>query len=366
MGYYGLARLFGQPESEIMNPSILSAIDEVSVDGKALSFAGSVGQEKNRKPVQGQGEAQHLFENPFSIEDLEVFDGDTLQRIVSGNFGVRLNDLAVSLRDAPWSLIRSIREHLSRRQNATLMQELHRPLPRQAVEAARRSVLDDLFWELTYWKMPDLYEELTLGECIHPGIFQALEPDMRNAVVLDAGAGSGRASFECLSHGSGQVYAVEPSPGLLNILRRKLRGRPEEHRLFPLQGSFEHLPLEDDCVDLALSCSAFTAEAGQGGESGLAELKRVTKPGGKIALIWPRVEDRGWLMSHGFHYFALPLHGEMYVHFRSLQSALRCARLFYAHNQAVTRYLLTRQQPDVPFSVLGFNPPCDYCWLIVG
>jgi hypothetical protein len=55
----------------------------------------------------------------------------------------------------------------------------------------------------------------------------------------------------------------------------------------------------------------------------------------------------------------------MYVHFRSLQSALRCARLFYAHNQAVTRYLLTRQQPNVPFSVLGFNPPRDYCWLIV-
>lgn len=305
-----------------------------------------------------------MFENPFSIEDLEVFDGDTMQDILDGGFGVELSELALSLQDAPWLLVRSIRQRLSPCQLSTFMQELRRPVARQTVEAARRHVLDHLFWELTYWKMPELYEELTMGEHIHPGIFQALEPDMRDRVVLDVGAGSGRASFECLHHGARKVYAVEPSPGLLNILRQKLSERAEEG-IIPLPGSFKHLPLEDDSVDLALSCSAFTAEAGQGGEIGLTELKRVTKPGGKIALIWPRVEDRDWLMAHGFHYIALPLRGEMHVHFRSLQSALHCAHLFYAHNQAVTRYLLTRQQADVPYSVLGFNPPRDYCWLIV-
>jgi SAM-dependent methyltransferase len=305
-----------------------------------------------------------VFENPFSIEDLAVFDEETMQDILGGSFGVELSKLALSLRDASWSLIRSISRHLSPCQLPAFMHELSRPVAQHEVEAARRDVLDRLFWELMYWNMPELYEELTMGERIHPGIFQALEPDMRDRIVLDAGAGSGRASFECLQHGARRVYAVEPSPGLLNILHRKLSKR-SAGGIIPLRGSFEHLPLEDDSVDLALSCSAFTAEPGQGGEGGLAELKRVTKPGGKIALIWPRAEDRGWLIAHGFHYIALPLRGEMYVHFRSLQSALRCARLFYAHNQAVTRYLLTRQQPDVPFSVLGFNPPRDYCWLIV-
>lgn len=305
-----------------------------------------------------------VFENPFSIEDLAVFDEKTMQDILDGGFGVELSKLALSLRDASWSLIRSISRQLSPYQLSALMHELLRPVAQQEVEAARREVLDRLFWELTYWKMPELYEELTMGEHIHPGIFQALEPDMRDRVVLDAGAGSGRASFGCLQHGARRVYAVEPSPGLLNILRRKLSGQSEGD-IIPLRGSFEHLPLEDNSVDLALSCSAFTAGPGQGGECGLAELKRVTKPGGKIVLIWPRTEDRRWLRAHGFHYIALPLRGEMYVHFRSLQSALDCARLFYAHNQAVMRYLLTRQQPDVPFSVLGINPPRDYCWLIV-
>ncbi|HLI09657.1 MAG TPA: methyltransferase domain-containing protein [Ktedonobacteraceae bacterium] len=340
-----------------MKPSILAAIDEVSLTGDGNVAGAAEESERQGYP---------LFENPFSIEDIEVFDEETLRSILSGNFGVALSDLAVSLRAAPWSLLCSIREHLSPDQWVTFLWDSRRPLPPDEVEAARRRVLDDLFWELIYWKMPELYEELTMGERIHPGIFQALEPNIRDAVVLDAGAGSGRASFESLRHGASRVYAVEPSPGLLNILRRKLSALPEEQRrIIPLQGSFEHLPLEDDSVDLALSCSAFTAEAGQGGEAGLTELKRVTKPGGKIALIWPRVEDRGWLMAHRFHYVALPLHEEMYVHFRSLQDALCCTRLFYAHNPAVARYLLTRQQPDVPFSVLGFNPPHDYCWLIV-
>lgn len=305
-----------------------------------------------------------MFENPFAIEDLEVFDEETMQDILDGGFGVELSQLALSLQGAPRSLVCSICQLLSPCQLSIFTRELRRPVARQAVEAARQHVLDHLFWELTYWKMPELYEELTMGERIHPGIFQALEPDMRDRVVLDAGAGSGRASFECLHHGARTVYAVEPSPGLLHILRRKL-GEQAEEAIIPLRGSFEHLPLKDDSVDLALSCSAFTAEVGQGGECGLAELKRVTKPGGKIALIWPRLEDRDWLVAHGFHYVALPLHGEMHVHFRSLQSALRCARLFYAHNPAVTRYLLTRQQPDIPFSVLGVNPPRDYCWLLV-
>jgi len=223
---------------------------------------------------------------------------------------------------------------------------------------------------LTYWKMPDLYDELTEGEQLHPGIFQQLEPDLCDKLVLDAGAGSGRASFECARHGARLVYAVEPSPGLLHILEQKLvcqvrAGVLEPGRVIPCRGRFDHLPLQDRSVDLALSCSAFTATPEQGGEPGLAELKRVTRPGGKIVLIWPRIQDYSWLGTHGFTYVALPLQQEMQVRFRSLKSALKCAHRFYAHNEAVVRYIRSRRSTEVPFSVLGINPPCDYCWLEV-
>jgi len=312
--------------------------------------------------------SETLFENPFQIEDLSVFDETPLLSMLSnGGFGLTTEHLGRSLQGAPQTLVERIMRSLPSPLHSSFLEELHRPVSEAEVEAVRRHILDNLFWELTYWKTPELYEELTLGERLHPGIFQQLESDLRGKVVLDVGAGSGRASFECLRHGAKLVYAVEPSPGLLRILEQKLANYPSaiSSRVVACRGRFDDLPLQDGSIDLALSCSAFTATAEQGGESGLAELQRVTRPGGKIVLIWPRVEDYDWLAAHGFIYVALPLQHEMTVRFRSQLRALECAQRFYARNEDVVRYILSQQQPEVPFSVLGINPPCDYCWLSV-
>jgi ubiquinone/menaquinone biosynthesis C-methylase UbiE len=306
-----------------------------------------------------------LFDNPFHIEDLQVFDDNTLYRISCNGFGLSIETLARALQGAPDMLVDRIKNILPSSNYSHFIQELRQPVPQDQVDTARRNVLDRLFWELTYWKTPDLYSELTEGEQLHPGIFKQLEPNIRDKSVLDAGAGSGRASFECLRYGARLVYAVEPSPGLLRILEKKLPAYAEGQRIVPLQGTFDVLPLENDSVDTALSCSAFTADPAEGGEAGLAEMRRVTKPGGKIVIIWPRIQDYDWLTQHGFQHVMLPVQQEMCVHFRSMETALKCARRFYAHNEQVARYILERRQPEVPFSVLGFNPPRDYCWLTV-
>jgi SAM-dependent methyltransferase len=306
-----------------------------------------------------------LFDNPFHIEDLQVFDDNTLYRISCNGFGLSIETLARALQGAPDMLVDRIKNILPSSNYSHFIQELRQPVPQDQVDAARRNVLDRLFWELTYWKTPDLYSELTEGEQLHPGIFKQLEPNIRDKSVLDAGAGSGRASFECLRYGVRLVYAVEPSPGLLRILEKKLPAYAEGQRIVPLQGTFDVLPLENDSVDTTLSCSAFTADPAEGGEAGLAEMRRVTKPGGKIVIIWPRIQDYDWLTQHGFQHVMLPVQQEMCVHFRSMETALKCARRFYAHNEQVARYILERRQPEVPFSVLGFNPPRDYCWLTV-
>jgi ubiquinone/menaquinone biosynthesis C-methylase UbiE len=303
------------------------------------------------------------FKNPFHIEDLEVFDDETLRVILSNcGFGLTVEKLVQSLHGAPEVLIQRIRRNLPLSLRSCFMTELRRSIPEEQVVAARRCVLDGLFWELTYWKTPELYNELTEGEQLHPGIFQQLEPDVRDKIVLDAGAGCGRASFECVRYGARKVYAVEPSPGLLGILQQKLASQPAFRRIEPLRGRFDKLPLADDSVDTSLSCSAFTADPVQGGEPGLAEFRRVTRTGGKIVIIWPRVQDYDWLAEHGFQHVTLPMHEEMRMRFCSLQSALRCARHFFARNEKVVQYLLRERKPEIPFSVLGFNPPCDYCW----
>src|SRR5215469_7836072 len=189
------------------------------------------------------------FENPFHIEDMEVFDDKTLRVILSNcGFGLTVEKLAQSLHGAPEVLIQRIRRNLPLSQRPCFTAELRRSIPEEQVVSARRCVLDGLFWELTYWKTPELYNELTEGEKLHPGIFRQLEPDILGKIVLDAGAGCGRASFECVRYGARMVHAVEPSPGLLGILQQKLADQPAFRRIVPLRGRFDRLPLADDSV----------------------------------------------------------------------------------------------------------------------
>jgi ubiquinone/menaquinone biosynthesis C-methylase UbiE len=309
---------------------------------------------------------QALFANPFHITDLQIFDSNTLHMLLAdGSFGLTTEQLAHSLHNAPEPLVKRIQHALPHQQHSPFKQMYNHPLTAEEIADAQQEVLDRFFWELTYWKTPELYEELIEGEQLHPGIFQHLEREIHGKSVLDVGAGSGRATLECLRYGARSIHAVEPSPGLRRILQRKLARYQAEERLSLSAGRFEALPLADQSVDTALSCSAFTADPAQGGEAGLAEMKRVTRPGGKIVIIWPRSEDLAWLRERGFRHVVLPVRGEMAVHFRSLNSALHCARRFYAHNQDVTHYILNKHRADIPFSVIGSNPPRDYCWLEV-
>src|SRR5690349_21021507 len=204
-----------------------------------------------------EGDAQ--FENPFQMEDLMVFDDAALHGLLCHEgFGIAARDLAHALHGASGRLVERIERNVPDSTRETFLKELRRVIPPEYVSRARRVVLDRLFWELTYWKTPDLYEELTEGERLHPGIFRQLAPDIRGNIVLDAGAGSGRASFECVCYGAEQVYAVEPSPGLLRILQRKLDATHD--RIVPMPGRFDALPLPSKSVDLVISCSAFTAD----------------------------------------------------------------------------------------------------------
>jgi len=129
-----------------------------------------------------------MFDNPFHVEDLMVFDDETMRRIISCNsFGLSIETLARALQGAPDVLIGRIIHTMPSSQRSHFLQELHQPVPQNQIEAARRDMLDSLFWELTYWKTPELYNELTEGEQLHPGIFKQLVPDIRDKSVLDAG-----------------------------------------------------------------------------------------------------------------------------------------------------------------------------------
>ena len=335
-----------------------------TVDGlvSTRTLSARLSEQGNSEQVNLPEHCPHTFVNPFQVEDLLIFDRYNLARVLAMT-QFTPEQLAWSLCQASPALIQRVLACLSRDDRAAFSQAFSRP-PAEADSAlARHLLLDQLFWEFTYWKTPEMYEELVAGEQLHPGIFQQLGPVLHNKIALDVGAGCGRASFAAIEHGAAHVYAVEPSPGLRRLFAQKLAASPFADAIALREGDFTHVPLPNQSVDVAMVCSAFTAEPTQGGEPALAEFRRVTRVDGYIVLIWPRPIDHPWLAAHGFHYVALPQEQEMTLSFASWQSAWRCVQRFYAQNKNVYRYLRHARQPRLPFSVLGFNAPCDYCWL---
>ena len=310
-----------------------------------------------RRPVLSEVGGRPDKGRLFSINDLDVFDDATLREIATCDvYGVSVADLAACIEAASPRLRQRILAAipLHKKPIVWAQQAIARLRGgRKAAAQARRRVLHALFWELTYWKTPHLYEELVAGEEIHPGIFAQL--DLDHKTVLDAGAGSGRATLLCAERAD-KVIALEPSPGLLRILTDKITGRYNNVQV--ARGRFNAIPLSDGAVDVALACSAFTSDAAMGGDNGLRELERVTRKGGQIIIIWPRACDRQWLEERGFRYVALPTEGEMRIQFRSLGEALRLARRFYGRKAVA--YLRKYGRPELPFSVIGYNQPNDY------
>ena len=145
---------------------------------------------------------------------------------------------------------------------------------------------------------------------------------------------------------------------LRQLLRRKLAetGPGDCARVTP--GFFDDLPVASGFADLVVACSAFTPAAGHGGEAGLAEMERVCRPGGCVAIIWPNNLD--WLAAFGYQYVCFG--GEMSAEFASLQEAIELAGIFYPGAAAEVR---RRGRRRVPYQVLGINPPRDLAFKVM-
>jgi hypothetical protein len=101
-------------------------------------------------------------------------------------------------------------------------------------------------------------------------------------------------------------------------------------------------------ADLVVACSAFTPSPGHGGEDGLAEMERVCRPGGCVAIIWPN--HLAWLTARGYRHVSFP--GPMSVEFGSHEEAVELAEIFYP-KAADERQ--RRGWRKVPFAALGIK-----------
>jgi SAM-dependent methyltransferase len=212
-----------------------------------------------------------------------------------------------------------------------------------------------LAWELLYRIEPDLYDRLASAERLHPGVVGWLPRHADR--IAEVGAGTGRLTLELIERAR-QVVAVEPARPLRQILERKLAAAEHGDRVRVRHGFFDELPLPDDFADLVVACSAFTSAAGHGGEAGLAQMERVCRPGGCVAIIWPN--SLRWLAARGYQHVSFP--GPMSVEFASCREAAELAGIFYprAAEQVRRRGLQT-----VPFELIGINPPRDLAYKVL-
>ncbi|MEX2395245.1 MAG: class I SAM-dependent methyltransferase [Actinomycetota bacterium] len=204
-------------------------------------------------------------------------------------------------------------------------------------------------WELLYRKEPELYERVIAGERIHPQVLAHLESVDR---CVELAAGTGRLTAD-LATRCGSIVAFEPVASFRATLIAKGFDNVEVRK-----GFFDAIDVSSDWADLTVSCSAFTADPRHGGERGLAEMERVTRPGGTIALVWP--SDVDWLVEHGFAYESFE--GEMSVEFSSVEEAVELARIFYP--DAVDE-IIRGGSRFVAYDVLGLNAPRDIAWKVL-
>jgi SAM-dependent methyltransferase len=121
------------------------------------------------------------------------------------------------------------------------------------------------------------WAQLQEGQCrpVYEAVLERLNVGP-GTVLLDAGCGAGMASQMAASRG-GQISGVDASEALLTIARQRV---PE--------GTFGHsdletLPFADASFDVVTGFNSFQY-AGNPGKA-LAEARRVTKPGGSVAIV---------------------------------------------------------------------------------
>jgi SAM-dependent methyltransferase len=233
-----------------------------------------------------------------------------------------------------------------------------------SADEARRFVKHDadpqadvaLAWEVLYRLEPELYERLVDAERIHPAVLAWLPRGLNR--IAEVGAGTGRLTLELLGRAR-EIVAIEPAAPLRARLIERLARAQYGDRATTIDGFFDDLPLPDDWADLVVACSAFTPDAGHGGEVGLAEMERICRPGGRVAIVWPN--NLGWLQSRGYRYVSFG-EEEMFLQFASHEDAVDVIEIFYPDAaDGVRRGRVGR----VPFASVGVNPPRDVAFRVM-
>jgi demethylmenaquinone methyltransferase/2-methoxy-6-polyprenyl-1,4-benzoquinol methylase len=116
----------------------------------------------------------------------------------------------------------------------------------------------------------------------------------QGARVLDLATGTADLAIEVLrQEPSAHIIGLDPSVGMLEVGREKLRRRGLAENIELQVGDAETLPFGDREFDGV--CIAFGIRNVPNRPRALAEMARVTRPGGRVAILELSEPDGGWL-----------------------------------------------------------------------
>lgn len=101
--------------------------------------------------------------------------------------------------------------------------------------------------------------------------------------ILDIATGTGDFAIAATSLGNVEVVGIDISEGMLSVAREKIRNKKLEPQIHVQKADSENLPFEDSVFDAAIV--GFGVRNFEHLKKGLAEIRRVIKPGGTFYVL---------------------------------------------------------------------------------
>ena len=154
-------------------------------------------------------------------------------------------------------------------------------------------------WEVADWiiyeRAPEYYDARSTITWDSRALTDVVRMD--GAVVIDAGAGTGRVAF-AVAPVARHIFAVEPVATLRRYMRDRA-GREGISNVYVVDGFLHAIPIPAETADVLVTCHSI----GWSPQRELAEIERVLRPGG-VAVHLFGVESAGPLDGPLFHTLA--------------------------------------------------------------
>src|SRR5690606_17288646 len=135
----------------------------------------------------------------------------------------------------------------------------------------------------------------------------------RPQLMLDVATGTGDFAIEAIRQlNPEKIIGVDISAGMLEVAREKIEKKKLADQYEVRLGDSERLPFEDNSFDAVTA--AFGVRNFEHREKGLADICRVTKPGGKTVIL-EFSNPKGWLVKGLYNFYCrriTPLIGRLF------------------------------------------------------